>query len=217
MRLIFIHGFGETASVFDEIVTQLPGEHVFIDLWTALGNDKRPELDMIDFSRELVESYDIKPDNIIIGHSLGGKIAHHIKHVNGNRIIQIASWTDQSKVLLPIKNKRVLLWLARCGYMFSKLNKSFMMKLYKREETKSIYEEAFDRLIHAHHNCSINQLRLIVEPISKAVEVRPDLRIHARRDNIIRYPDESFQEVPGDHFCLQTHSKEVSDAIKTIL
>ena len=32
--------------------------------------------------------------------------------------------------------------------------------------------------------------------------VQPDLRVHAKRDNIVFTPDEPYTEVPGDHFSL---------------
>ncbi|WP_420319014.1 alpha/beta fold hydrolase [Ekhidna sp.] len=217
MRLVFIHGFGETKAVFDHIADQLPGEHVFVDLWQSLGEGKRPNLNVIDFCKELIKRHDIRESDIVIGHSLGGKISHHIKHLQNNRIIQIASWTDQQKVNFPVKSEKLLLWLARNGFLFNKASKKFLLKSYNRPETLPYYEEAFDRLIEAHKHCSVNQLRLLLAPISKEIVLKPDLRIHAKRDNIIRYPNESFVEVPGDHFCLLTHPEEVSDAIKSIL
>jgi hypothetical protein len=46
---------------------------------------------------------------------------------------------------------------------------------------------------------------------------QPDLRIHARADTIIRYPDEPALEVPGDHFSLHTHPREVYEPIRDFL
>lgn len=47
--------------------------------------------------------------------------------------------------------------------------------------------------------------------------VQPDLRIHARPDNIVGSPDETFVEVPGDHFSLVFHPELVAAPIRTLL
>jgi hypothetical protein len=41
----------------------------------------------------------------------------------------------------------------------------------------------------------------------------PDLRIHARKDTVIRYPKEPFHEISGDHFTLITNPNEVIEPI----
>lgn len=216
MRLVFIHGFGENESVFDGIRADLPGEHLCIDLWEALGTNKRPDLGWLDFCQELITKYRILQDDWIIGHSLGGKLAFGLKHLMGNSIVQIASWTDQNKTILPINSPSLLLWMAKNRLMFNAPIKRYLLSMYNRPDTKVYYSEAYDRLIRESLNCSVNQFRLILEAIPETVSVQPDLRIHARRDNIVRFPDEACHEVPGDHFCLITHPKEVSAAINSM-
>lgn len=217
MALIFIHGFGETPEVFQAIAERLPGEKRYIDLWEALGNEKRPNLNVIDFCKELIERFEISADDVVVGHSLGGKLAWHIKHVQGNTALQIASWTDQAKLNLPIKNPKAMVWLAQNGFMFTQLTKKYLLSKYNRPDTHDIYDETFERLIQGNRNCTVNQLRLVVESIDTSVSVQPDLRVHAKRDNIVRYPSEAFVEVPGDHFSLMTHPEEVSLVILEFL
>jgi hypothetical protein len=63
----------------------------------------------------------------------------------------------------------------------------------------------------------VNQFKLALLHVPTKVNVSPDLRIHAKRDNIVRIPDEEFYEVPGDHFSLLTHSEEVARATLDML
>ena len=218
MRILFIHGLGETDSCFRNIAPKLPGEHTFISFWEALGDSRRPKLTVIDFCIELIETYDIKPDDVIIGHSTGARLAHYIKHLNGNKIIQIAGWTDQSKVILPIKNINFIYFLVRSGLMYLNAVNQYMIGYYKRrDESKAYYIESLALLKAGNRNCVVNQYKLALSNVEEKVTTEPDLRIHAKRDNIIRFPDELFHEVPGDHFSLITYPEEVLAAIGTVV
>jgi hypothetical protein len=218
MRIIFIHGFGETENIFDKIAPALPGEHIFINLWEALGNQSRPDLNIVVFAKETIQKYSIGPNDIIVGHSLGGKIAWYIKHFNGNRIVQIASWTSQKKIVMPIKNIRLIYWLTKRGLFLNRFAKKYFVNAaYKNKPSREIYEQTFDRLSTGNKNCVINQLRLVLEPVKEPVAVAPDLRIHAKKDKVIRCPDESFEEVSGDHFTLWTEPEKVIAPIRCFL
>lgn len=215
MRIIFIHGLGETASIFDKIAPQLKGNHEFISLWDSLGTSRRPKLKVLDFCQELIDEYKIRKEDLIIGHSTGGRLAHYIKHLNGNTIIQIASWTKQGKPLFPIQNRQVIYFLVRSGILISNWGAHYMIKNYnRRDNSKPYYIEAIENLKSGSRNCVVNQFKLALEPVDEQIMTIPDLRIHAKRDNIVRIPDEVYAEVPGDHFSLVTHPKEV---VKLIL
>lgn len=219
MRIIFIHGLGETKSCFSNIAPELPGEHEYISLWESLGTQRRSDLKVLDFCQELIDAYQIKPTDIIIGHSTGGRLAHYIKHLNGNKIIQIAGWTDDGKPRFPIvKSKRMIYCIIRSGLLFTKFGTQFMIDNYKRrEDSKAYYVETLQNLKEGNRNCVVNQFKLALEGVDGKIETTPDLRIHAKRDNVVKYPDEPFHEVPGDHFSLLTHAKEVLAPIKSFL
>lgn len=217
MRLIFIHGSGETEEIFSKIAPVLEGEKVFVNLWDALGNKKRHEPDLADVARELVQKYGIRKDDIIIGHSMGGWLAYHIKHVNGNRIVQIASWTSPHKVITPLKNKTLLVWMARRGLLFNRFTKGYLTKGYKTRPSEAVYNEVIDHMIASDRTSLTNQLKLVLGVTKETVDVTPDLRIHAKKDKVIRYPDEPFHEVPGDHFTLHTHPIDVATPIQQFL
>lgn len=217
MRLFFIHGFGETENIFSKLAPILEGEKIYVNLWDSLGNNRPPDLHIIDFARELVQKYSIQKNDIVIGHSLGGWLAHHIKHVNGNRIVQIASWTSPQKVMTPIKNKALLVWMVRRGLVFNSFSKNYLTKWYKNLPSEAVYNEIIDHMIASDRRCLTSQLKLVVGRAKEPVVAVPDLRIHAKKDKVIRYPDEPFIEVTGDHFTLYTHPKDVATPIQQFL
>ena len=183
-----------------------------------MGDTPRPKLNVLDFAKELVEKYGISQNDVIIGHSMGGWIAHHIKHLTGSPIVQIASWTDTDRPIVLTKNVQFIYWFVRNGLFFNRLNKwLFTLQNYKNKPSKDIYHTNFDRLIKGNKGNVINQLRLILSPIHEKVVVAPDLRIHAKADVVVRPPREPFHEVVGDHFTLYTHPQTVYEPIVAFL
>jgi hypothetical protein len=214
MRIIFIHGFGENEAIFDKIAPFITGEHLFLNVWELVGDIPRTNLNVLNFAESLVEKYSITQDDVIIGHSMGGWIAYHIKHFTGSPIVQIASWTDTDRPYSPIKNAKVVYWLVRNGFLFNNVVKKYLIKTaYEGKPSRELYEEIFDHMIHGNKENIINQLRLILIPVPEKITVKPDLRIHAKADAVVRVPRESFHEVPGDHFTLQTHPDTVYEPI----
>ncbi|BAU52494.1 alpha/beta hydrolase [Mucilaginibacter gotjawali] len=218
MRVIFIHGFGENESIFSKVVPFIPGGHTFLNVWELLGDKPLPGINVLVFAQSLVEKYDITQHDVIIGHSMGGWIAWHIKHFTGSPVVQIASWTDPDRPIKPLKNVKIIYWLVRNGLFFNRfLKRLFTAKGYKGKPSKQIYEEIFDRLIAGNKENIINQLRLILTPVPERVTVHPDLRIHARADLVVRPPREPYDEVIGDHFTLYTYPEAVYKPIVAFL
>lgn len=214
MRIIFIHGFGENEAIFDKISPAISGEHHFVNVWDLVGDLPRKDLNVLSFAQRLVEKYNITRQDVIIGHSMGGWIAYHIKHLTNSPIVQIGSWTDADRPYSPIKNEKVVYWLVRNGLFFNPVVKKYLIKkAYEGKPSRQLYEEIFDLMINGSKENVINQLRLILSPISEKLTVKPDLRIHARGDMVVRVPREPFHEVPGDHFTLQTHPETIYEPI----
>ncbi len=210
MRILFIHGFGENETIFSKISPFIPGEHVFLNIWSILGDVPRTNINVLDFAKEVVQKFKITQNDVIIGHSMGGWIAYHIKHLTGSPIVQIASWTDPDKPFTPIKNVKLSYWIVRNGLLFNHFFKRLLiLKGYEGKPSKDIYQEIFEGMIKSNRENLINQLRLILTPVSEKIIAIPDLRIHAQIDLVVRRPRESFHEVVGDHFTLYTHPEAV--------
>lgn len=218
MRIIFIHGFGESEAIFDKIAPFITGSHLLLNVWELVGDIPRKNLNVLDFAESLVEQHNITQDDVIIGHSMGGWIAYHIKHFTGSPIIQIASWTDFDRPILLINNAKIIYWFARTGLLFNGfVKRGIVKKAYAGKPSQQVFEETYDRMIRGNKENVINQLRLILTPVSQKVTVKPDLRIHAKADVVVRVPRESFVEVPGDHFTLQTDPETVYEPILAFL
>ncbi|WP_020602009.1 alpha/beta fold hydrolase [Spirosoma spitsbergense] len=218
MRLIFIPGFGETQRIFSQIAPQLPGEHVFVENSDLLGSQPMPSLTAIGYARMLVDKHHITSADWVIGHSMGGWIAYAIKHLTGCSIIQIASWTDPAKVVLPVKNSAIIHWLVRKGWYLNQFNKRLLLGLvYRNKPSAQIFGEVFQNLIDSPPTYVINQLRIILNPLGEQIDVQPEVIIHSKKDTIIRYPDNRVSTVSGDHFNLITHPDEVITAIRPFL
>ncbi|MCC9168075.1 alpha/beta fold hydrolase [Pontibacter harenae] len=218
MRVFLVPGFGEDASIFDKIYPHLPGEKIFLNPWELLGNQPRPELNALQYAKQLVNWHAIKQEDILIGHSTGGWVALYIKHILNCSIIQISSWTEKEKVVKPSTNTKLVYWLTKKGLLFNSLTKRLLIKKnYQGKPSAPVFAFVFDKLIKGNKNNVNNQLRLIFNDVPEPVTVEPDIRIHAKPDNIVKYPDQPFLEVPGDHFSLYTHPEEVYAPIVAFL
>jgi pimeloyl-ACP methyl ester carboxylesterase len=218
MRLFFIPGFGETSSIFDRLAPHLPGPQVFVDNWQLLGNQPRPDLTALAYAGELVHRFGITARDVVIGHSMGGWIGLHAKHLTGCAVVQIGSWSAPAKVVRPVSNPNVVYWAVKHGLHFNRLMRYLLLRFnYRGKPSAGIFGEVFGNLIRGGKENVVNQLRIVFSPVPEGFTARPDLRIHARADTIIRYPDEPTLEVPGDHFSLYTHPREVYEPILDFL
>ncbi len=218
MQLFFIPGFGETPSIFDRVAPQLPGPKTFVDNWQLIGNRPRPDLTALSYARELVARFGITAHDVVIGHSMGGWIGLHIKHLTSCAVVQIGSWSAPAKVIRPVSNLNFVYWAVLRGLYFNQLIRRLLLRYnYRGKPSAGVFGEVFGNLIRGNRHNVVNQLRIIYSPVPAGFTVQPDLRIHARADTIIRYPDEPALEVPGDHFSLHTHPREVYEPILAFL
>ena len=210
MRLILIPGFGEDETIFERIQGKLPGEKLFLSLWQLLPNKSVKSLNVVVFARELIERFQINETDLIIGHSTGGWVALHIKNMVGCRIVQIASWTDETKIIVPVRNRYIIYFAAKTGlYLNNLMLRHTVKKYYQNKPSKEIFKTVYTKLIKGNRANVLNQLRLIFNPYPVQLSVHPNLAIHAKKDRIVRFPDGPAHVVDGDHFSLYTHPEQV--------
>ncbi len=218
MRIIFIPGFGEDEVIFDKIAPVIPGDKLILNSWKLVGDYPRPEINVLILAKEIIDHYNITKEDIVIGHSMGGWIAFHIKHLVKCPIVQIASWTAADRVNTPVSNPASIYWAVKNGLYFNSFVKWLAIQFsYRNAPSKEIFSYVFGLLIKGNKNNVVNQLRLIATHIKEKISVQPDLRIHSRKDNIIKFPKEPFHEVPGDHFTLYTHPEKVYEPILKLI
>ncbi|MCY7358627.1 MAG: alpha/beta hydrolase [Rudanella sp.] len=218
MRLILIHGYVEAPGIFDNLAPLLlPATLLSIDLkdefarWQPQGRTDARQL-----ARYLTDYYEITAEDVLIGHSMGGWVAINIKELTGAITIQLASFTDQKKINFPVRNLRVLRWMLSSGLTQSTWLRNYFKKLYPFPESKELYCQLVDNGRHMSRLYIYQQQMTLFAPVPP-LTVQPDLRIHARRDNVVHYPGGECVEVPGDHFSLHYHPELVAASIRGVL
>lgn len=218
IRIVFIPGYTEDPSIFDALVPLLPTHQ-------ALRISNQEELaagfagkspDVVGYAAYLAKKYAIQERDIVIGHSMGGWIGIHLKQQTGCKAILVGSFTDPGKVRMPYQQPWLLKALTWLGVIQGRrLNKTFK-KLYPHDESRALYTSLLDRLPAFSRRYVWQQLKLIFSPVP-ALTVSPDIRIHARRDNVVKYPDEAYVQVAGDHFSVLFHAAEVAAPIQAFM
>ncbi|TAE28658.1 MAG: alpha/beta hydrolase [Cytophagales bacterium] len=218
MRLILIHGYVEDAGIFDNLVPLLlPASLLPIDVndeyarWNPTGR-----INARQFAQYLTDYYDITADDVLIGHSMGGWIAINIKELTGAKTIQLASFTDQKKINFPVRNLTALKLMLRIGLTQSVWLTNYFKKLYPFAESKELYDRLVSGIPAIKPTHLFLQQQTLFAPVPP-LTVQPDLRIHARPDNIVFTPSEPFHEVPGDHFTLYCQPETVAEPILSVL
>jgi len=210
MRIIFIPGFAEDETIFSKIVPDISGDILVLNSWKIITDQRRDDLNVLKFAKEFIAAYNITRNDILIGHSMGGWIAYHVKHLIGCRIIHIASLTNTDRIIAPAINHPAVYWAVRQRLLFNPFT-TWLSSLgfYHHRESKEIFMYFAHLLERGKTEIIVNELKILLKPIDAVVTVQPDLRIHGDKDDILRPPKEQYYKVPGDHFCLYTHPKEV--------
>ena len=217
-RIFLIHGYVEDSTIFDKLVPLLPpADFVRIDLDDEFERwQPTVPVNVQLLAQYLTDFYKITADDVVIGHSMGGWIAIHIKQVIGASAVLLASFTNQKKILFPTDNLTILRILLRSGVTQSRPLNNYFKKQYPFVESRELYNQLIDGSMRMTRRYVWQQIQTLFAKVPP-LTVQPDLRIHARPDNIVGVPDEPFVEVPGDHFSLFFHSELVAAPIRALL
>ena len=219
MRLIYIHGYVEDPSIFDNLAPLLPTNNVLkLNLQDdfARWNPDDQMVNVSSLATYLANTYQIGPNDVIIGHSMGGWIAANLKAQTGCGAVLVSSYTDRVKLITPIRNVGIVRLLVNWGLIQGRGFANYALKKYPFDQSRELHKSLIGNMVAQPKRFVYQQLRvLLVKP-----DVPPapsDVRIHTRPDNVLRYPDEPFHETPGDHFNLVYHPEEVAAPILTYL
>ena len=214
MRIIFIPGFAEDEKIFSKITALIDGDKLVLNSWKILGNERREDFNVLKFAQEFIATYSITQRDVLIGHSMGGWIAYYVKHLVGCRIIHIASMTSTDRIIPPAVNNSLVHNAVRQGLVFNRFT-TWLSSLgfYHHDYSKEIFMYFAHLLENGNTENIVNQLKVILNPVDAVITVQPDLRIHSKDDNILKPPTQPYHPVPGDHFTLYTHPKEVAEPI----
>lgn len=218
-RLLLLPGYLEDGTIFDTLRPLLPPaqEVLAIELepefaqWRPLG-----AVSAVTFARHLVQRYHIGPQDVLIGHSMGGWIAAHLKAQTGATAILLSSFTDQHKVVARARNPLLLALYAWSGVGRSRWLRERAKRGYLFDESRELYGRLADGMARHPRRYVHRQLQVLFAPVPP-LAVLPELRVHSRADNVVLPPDEPFVEIPGDHFAHYYYPELVAAAIAGIL
>jgi len=216
-RLLLLPGYLEDGTIFDTLRPLLPSvETLAIELepefaqWRPVG-----AVNVVTFARHLIQRYRIGPQDMLIGHSMGGWIAAHIKAQTGATAVLLSSFTDQRKVVARARNPLLLALYAWSGLGRSRWLRARAKRDYRFDESRALFGQLADGMARHPRRYIHRQLQVLFAPVPP-LKVAPELRVHALADNVVLPPDELFVEIPGDHFAHYYYPELVAAAIKGV-
>ena len=218
-RLLLLHGYTEEASIFDPLLPLLPAGLAVVPVhleqalaaWQPAG-----PVNVATVAGRVAEFYHITAHDALLGHSMGGWLAMYIKQATGATALLLSSFTDQAAIVSARRNPRLLALYARLGLIQSGFMRERFKRNYRRDESRQLYATLVDAMPRFGRRYVARQLQVLFAP-APPLTVAPDLRLHAKRDNIIRAPQEPYVELPGDHFAHYFHPQLVVEAIRPFL
>ncbi|RYY20236.1 MAG: alpha/beta hydrolase [Cytophagaceae bacterium] len=217
-RLFLLPGYLEDASIFATLRPLLPAVEVLaLDLepefaqWQPSG-----PVTAVTFARHLAQRYRIGPQDVLIGHSMGGWLAAHLKAQTGATAVLLSSFTDQRKIVSRARNPLLLALYAWSGMGRSRWLRARAKRQYRFDESRALYGELADSMARHPRRYVHQQLQVLFAPVPP-LAILPELRVHSRLDNVVRPPDEPFVEIPGDHFAHYYYPELVAAAIRQVV
>lgn len=217
-RLLLLHGYTEEPTIFDPLLPLLPpfGKVIALKLEVEFAHwQPRGPVNVVTLARHLAQRYHIGPADVLIGHSMGGWIAAHLKELTGATAILLSSFTDQAKIVSRIRSPRLLAFSAWVGLVQNRwLNQQFHRR-YPHDESRALHAQLMEGMGRFQRRYVQQQLLVLFAPVPP-LSTAPDLRLHARADTVVRPPDEPYVELPGDHFAHYFYPQLAAEAIRGI-
>jgi pimeloyl-ACP methyl ester carboxylesterase len=218
-RLLLLHGYTEDRTIFDPLLPLLPPFEQVVALeleeefahWRPAG-----PVNVHTLARHLAVRHRIGPADVLIGHSMGGWIAAHIKEQTGAMAILLSSFTDQAKIVSKIRSPRLLGIYAHLGLVQNRWLNEYFKRRYRHDESRALHAQLVAGMGRFRRRYVAQQLRVLFAPVPP-LTTAPELRLHALGDTVVRPPDEPFVELPGDHFAHYFYPQLAAEAIRQLL
>lgn len=223
-RIYLLPGFGEDERIFRNLIPHLSGYNTFIVNYEyILSYFTISNITLDKFTRHLVQYYEIQEQDILIGHSMGGYIAHHIRQQVKCSVCMHSSFTHPNKIKFLINNEILVRWSISKGLFDSKALKVLSKWRYKNKPSAQEVEHVLG-LLNDYGSSNILKLILLFFKRKRRFmnwlrstpeyDHPPCLVLHPENDRIVSHPDEHHTLVPGDHFSIVTHATITADVIK---
>lgn len=226
-RLILLPGFGEDERIFRHLIPHLERyELLVMDYRAVLPSLSTAKFNLSRFTKKLIAHYKVTKKDILIGHSLGGFIAHNIRQYVGCSICMHSSFTEPSKIKPLVHNQFLVKKTIMRGLFTSALFKGTARFLFRNTPSQQDLEYVIETL-KEYGNENILKLTLLFFKRKKrllnwlrstpAYDLPPNLILHPMQDNILAAPDEQHIKIPGDHFSIAIFPLQTVEIIKNWL
>jgi pimeloyl-ACP methyl ester carboxylesterase len=218
-RLILLHGYTENATIFDPLLPLLPPFDQVLALeladefahWRPAGPPN-----VVSLARHLAARHGIGPADVLLGHSMGGWIAAHLKAQTGATAILLSSFTDQAKIVSKIRNPRLLALSAHLGLVQNRWLNEYFRRRYPHDESRVLHGQLVAGMGRLRRRYVAQQLGVLFAPVPP-LATQPELRLHALGDTVVLPPAEPFVALPGDHFAHYFYPQLAASAIRQLL
>jgi pimeloyl-ACP methyl ester carboxylesterase len=145
-RLLLLPGYLEDGTIFDTLRPLLPPAKVEVmEIEPALAQwQPRGPVSVTTFAQYLAERHGIGPADVVVGHSMGGWIAAHVKAETGATAVLLSSFTDQHKVVAASRNPVLLRLYAYLGLGRSRWLRERAKREYQFDESRALYGQLAD-------------------------------------------------------------------------
>ncbi len=218
-RLLLLHGYTEDRTIFDPLLPLLPtfAQVVPLELEAEFAGWRPADpANVVSLARHLAARYHIGATDVLIGHSMGGWIAAHLKEQTGATAILLSSFTDQAKIVSKIRSPRLLSLYAHLGLVQNRWLNDYFRRRYRHDESRALHGQLVAGMGRFRRRYVAQQLGVLFAPVLP-LTTAPDLRLHAKNDTVVRPPDEPFVELPGDHFAHYFYPQLAAAAIRDFL
>jgi alpha-beta hydrolase superfamily lysophospholipase len=214
-RIILLPGFGEDRRIFRTIMPYFENYNtLIIDYQDLLPNFTIYNIRLEKFVKKLIRTYRITSNDILIGHSMGGYLAHYIRQRVGCEVCLHSSFTNPKKIKVIVHNKSLMGLTIKNGLTNTILFKAITRWKYKDKPSKEEIEHIM-ALLHDYGSHDVWKMMLLFFKrktrfmnwlrSTPEYDLAPSLIIHPEGDKVVAAPDLEYESVPGDHFSIVTY------------
>lgn len=226
-RLVLLPGFGEDERIFRNIIPYFSDFQIeIVNYQNILPQFTRYNVRLERFIRKLVQVYGITKDDILIGHSMGGYLAHHVRQMVGCEACLHSSFVHPSKINFLVNNQFLVQWTIQNGLFQWDVFKLISNWRYLNKPSAQEVQHAVD-LLNEYGSLDLLKLTLLFFKRKRRFmnwlrstpdyELVPSLIIHPDKDKIVAAPDEEHFTVEGDHFSIATHPEQSAKILRNWL
>ncbi len=204
-RILLLHGFGDDERSYEVLIPQLPEtlQPEYVDYYTLCDDLPLKEVTAASYARRIIEKHQVTSDDILLGHSMGGYIAHAIRQQVDAPCVFIGSFSDPKKVRYPV----MYFWLIRLAIFlgffttwFLRLGGWLKYRNAEGNEEATISAEALGR--QTRHSLYRLLRTFFVDPPPPTPV--PELAFHGTEDDVVAPPDFVHLAMAGNHFINRT-------------